>query len=106
MNETKVEDMAAESVQVQCLRSKSISAKYGCQECEYVATSKDRVNAHSRRVHEKEKNYFCHACDFSSFAKSSLRKHVVIHDRVKYNFCGHCDFKTLNKFDLETTACC
>ena len=43
-----------------------------------------KVVEHVQEVHEKVKNFFCGQCDFASFRKNSLTRHVArVHNKER-----------------------
>lgn len=65
---------------------------------------KDNVQAHMRRVHEKEKLFFCDICPYGAFRKNDLVTHMKTHikdESIKKFHCEFCGFKTKKKQTLQ-----
>ena len=55
-----------------------------------------------RSVHENERRFKCELCDFTSFAKSAMKRHIsAIHEKFKPFSCESCDFRTSYKESLD-----
>ncbi len=56
----------------------------------------------SRSVHENERRFKCELCDFTSFAKSAMKRHIsAIHEKFKPFNCESCNFRTSYKESLD-----
>lgn len=55
-----------------------------------------------RSVHENERRFKCELCDFTSFAKSAMKRHIsAIHEKFKPFNCDSCNFRTSYKESLD-----
>merc|ERR1712110_845194 len=55
-----------------------------------------------RAVHENIRKHRCDYCEFTSFASSALKRHILaIHEKRKPFECDKCSFKSSYKESLE-----
>merc|ERR1712029_846405 len=60
------------------------------------------MGAHMRAVQENIRKHHCEYCEFTSFASSALKRHILaIHEKRKPFECDKCSFKSSYKESLE-----
>ena len=73
--------------------------KYDCDQCAYQTTRKDAIAQHKYTDHG-EKSLECKVCDYKSFNKKTLKRHIQQH-REKSLECTNCPYKTAVKKSLK-----
>ena len=64
--------------------------------CPYCSKNLANTKEHIKAVHLKEKNYFCHRCEYKTLFKSDLLKHdELVHQKIKKS-CPHCGKQVAN----------
>ena len=68
-----------------------LEVRFPCDQCEYIATRKDKLNHHVRTKHEGHR-YSCTQCSFQATRPDKLRQHTQAkHEGIIYP-CDHCDY--------------
>ena len=66
-----------------------------CDQCDFSTKLEKNLNAHKRIVHGREKRYACSVCQYKSFKRHSVNKHIECHPkelngRILTNGCIRC----------------
>jgi hypothetical protein len=70
-----------------------------CPHCgKFVKISMDK---HIAAVHKNKKNFFCDLCEYSSFQRSCMIKHMKSIHLAKKIYCEMCDFVTVSSYLLN-----
>merc|ERR1712141_392749 len=73
-----------------------------CNQCEFSTFYRHTLKRHIRSVHEKIKDNECHVCESSFSTTDKLKWHVlVVHDKVKRKSCDRCSYKAFDSKSLE-----
>jgi KRAB domain-containing zinc finger protein len=59
---------------------------------------KTHLRAHIRRVHEKQKNYFCDQCEYAAFKSDKLRAHIKNVHENHHHVCPDCGKQVKHMF--------
>ena len=60
-----------------------------CDECGKIFTCKRNLTDHTKRIHQKERNFVCPNCPKSFFCKTELASHIRTHDNSKKLTCQY-----------------
>jgi len=64
---------------------------YKCAVCKVQFNAKSYLNAHQRvHMENRPKPFKCHKCDFATYTKSNIKKHIKTHDRI-IERCDKCN---------------
>uniref|UniRef100_A0A8D8M3N8 RE1-silencing transcription factor n=2 Tax=Cacopsylla melanoneura TaxID=428564 RepID=A0A8D8M3N8_9HEMI len=69
----------------------SLSFKYLCFVCEYNTYYRESMRKHIR-THLGAKPFKCYMCDYSAAQKSTLKRHIIRHKGENPFSCSLCDF--------------
>ena len=109
---------------------------FKCEQCPYVTIYKSSLNSHVKGVHDKIKNHVCEdcgnafaqkgtldkhrqlvhkigakelkceKCNFTSFSKEGIIRHIKVMHEEKKLICEDCGFGAVYKADLERHRIC
>ena len=75
----------------------TIGGEFQCHLCEYYTFDKIHLQRHLR-CHTGERPFSCDQCEFRSARKANLKKHKLIHvNREKAFPCGQCSRRYFTK---------
>ena len=73
-----------------------------CDKCQKVFTQKRNLKQHTKSVHEKNVQYTCNICKYSSFWAKDLKRHIeVIHKRSNRKGLAVQRRKSINKMSTR-----
>ena len=65
---------------------------YQCDICPQTRTTAEQLKTHKLEVHEKKKRHHCTRCDFKSYRKDTVDRHLkAIHLKIKDWKCEACN---------------
>ena len=65
---------------------------FKCDKCSESFTTKDTLNKHVRKIHNKENIFYCEPCKKSFMQSQNLKKHVkIVHEGLKEFKCDYCN---------------
>ncbi|KAL0853064.1 hypothetical protein ABMA27_012839 [Loxostege sticticalis] len=64
--------------------------EYKCNFCSRSFVTSSNLRSHERRNHIKSQTYTCDVCDYTSFSKDSLTRHLICHTDEKNFKCQVC----------------
>ncbi len=65
--------------------------------------SKIRLKLHIRIVHNRERNFQCDLCSYTSFSKSQMNQHMKKHFRYRVSQLFYCNLCPEKKFTSESS---
>ena len=78
-------------------------ARYQCDQCEYVSSTKRNINKHIKTVHLKLTPYSCGQCDAKFGQNGNLQRHInTVHLKEQNYACTECDAKFGQNGNLQT----
>ena len=65
---------------VRCEGGIAVKGSYSCHLCKRLLSSLTQLKRHIRRNHDREKQYQCQLCSYSSFRPQRMKHHMAVHE--------------------------
>lgn len=75
--------------------------QYRCSQCDFTCKFESYLKRHLSTHANKLKPFKCNICNYSSFDRKGLHRHMMIHTGEKPFACDDCSYKTSEKSKLK-----